>query len=134
MGCVMAWGGETGPRARAVAGAIAAAGRRAAASDLAHRTEKLRRILAAWAVAEVAPGRLLPWLAVAFGFGAVLYLDADTEPRLWAAAGAAAVTFALAVLARHRPLAFPVIAGVAGIAAGFAIATAQTARIAHPVL
>ena len=130
----MAWGGETGPRARAVAGAIAAAGRRAATSDLAHRADRLREILAAWAIAEVAPGRLLPWLAVAFGFGAVLYLDADTEPRLWAAVGAAAVTIVLAFTARQRPIAFPLIAGVAGIAAGFAVSTAQTARIAHPVL
>ena len=130
----MAWGGETRPRARAVAGAIAAGGRRAASGDLAQRADRLRQVLAAWAVAEVAPGRLLPWLAVAFGFGAVLYLDADTEPRIWAAAAAAAVTIALACLARHRPVAFPLIAGIAGIAAGFAVATAQTARIAHPVL
>src|SRR6185437_8709034 len=131
----MAWGGA-GPRARvvAVAGAVAAAGRRAVPGELAHRADRLRQVLADWAVAEVAPGRLLPWLAVAFGFGAVLYLDADTEPRLWAAVAAAGVTIALTFLARHRPIAFPLIAGVAGIAAGFAVAAAQTARIAHPVL
>lgn len=131
----MAWGGA-GPRAPvvAVAGAVAAAGRRAVPGELAHRADRVRQVLADWAVAEVAPGRLLPWLAVAFGFGAVLYLDADTEPRLWAAVAAAGVTIALAFLARHRPIAFPLIAGVAGIAAGFAVATAQTARIAHPVL
>ncbi|MGN6572575.1 MAG: ComEC/Rec2 family competence protein, partial [Pseudolabrys sp.] len=116
----MARGEETGPRARAVAGAIAAAGRRATSGDLAHRADRLRQVVAAWAVAEVAPGRLLPWLAVAFGFGAVLYLDADTEPRLWAAAPAAAVAIVLAVVARHRPIALPFIAGIAGIAAGFA--------------
>ena len=33
-----------------------------------------------------------------------------------------------------RPIAFPVLLGLAGVAAGFAVATAQTARIAHPVL
>jgi competence protein ComEC len=131
----MARGGDIGPRTRAVAGVIAA-GRRAgiASSDLAHRSESLRKIVADWALAEVAPGRLLPWLAVAFGFGAVLYLAADTEPALWAAAIAALVTSALAFLARERPRAFPLSLGLAGIAAGFAVATAQTARIAHPVL
>ena len=130
----MAWGGEAGPRARAVAGAIATAGRRATSGEAAHRADRLRQRIAAWALTEVAPGRLLPWLAVAFGFGAVLYLDADTEPRLWAAASAAVATIALAVLARNRPIAFPVRAGVAGIAVGFAVSVAQTARIAHPVL
>ncbi|HEY5278861.1 MAG TPA: ComEC/Rec2 family competence protein [Pseudolabrys sp.] len=130
----MAWSGETGPRARAAAGAIAAVGRRAASSELALRTDRLRKVLAQWAAAEVAPGRLLPWLAVAFGFGAVLYLDADTEPQLWAAGCAAIVAMGLAVLARQRPFAFPLLLGVAGIVGGFAISTAQTARIAHPVL
>ena len=133
----MAWdGGAAGPRTRAVAGAIAAAGRRAAVAsgDLTARSEKLRQLLSQWALAEVAPGRLLPWLAVAFGCGAVLYLAADTEPKLWAATAAALVGAALAVLARHRPIAFPVLLGLAGVAAGFAVATAQTARIAHPVL
>ncbi|HWE77758.1 MAG TPA: ComEC/Rec2 family competence protein [Pseudolabrys sp.] len=85
-------------------------------------------------MAEVAPGRLLPWLAVAFGFGAVLYLAADTEPALWAAVPAALVTGALAFLGRQRAFAFPLLLGLAGVAAGFAVATAQTARIAHPVL
>ena len=90
----MAWdGGAAGPRTRAAAGAIAAAGRRAAVAsgDLTARSEKLRQLLSQWALAEVAPGRLLPWLAVAFGCGAVLYLAADTEPKLWAATAAALV-------------------------------------------
>jgi len=130
----MAWGGEAGPRARAVAGAIAAVGRRAAPGALAHRSDRLGRLLAAWTAAELAPGRLLPWLAVAFGLGAVLYLAADSEPQLWAVAGAALIACSLAALARQRPVAFPLLLGIAGIAAGFAVATAQTARIAHPVL
>ncbi|HEV2630449.1 MAG TPA: ComEC/Rec2 family competence protein [Pseudolabrys sp.] len=131
----MAWGGDTDPRTRAVAGVIAA-GRRAgvASGDFARRSETLRKLVADWALAEVAPGRLLPWLAVAFGFGAVLYLAADTEPALWAATPAALVAVALAFLARQRPLAFPLLLGFAGITAGFAVATMQTARIAHPVL
>src|SRR5262245_25877003 len=42
--------------------------------------------LRSWALADVAPGRLVPWLAVAFGFGVVLYFTAEHEPALWAAA------------------------------------------------
>jgi len=131
----MARGGDTGPRVRAVAGVIAA-GRRAgvASGNLAQSSESLKKLVAAWALAEVAPGRLFPWLAVAFGFGAVLYLDADTEPAMWAAAVAALVLTALAVLARHHAPLFPPLLGLAAIAVGFAVATAQTARIAHPVL
>ena len=34
----------------------------------------LRGLLSEWAVAEVAPGRLMPWLPVAFGFGIVALL------------------------------------------------------------
>ncbi len=39
-----------------------------------------------------------------------------------------------AILARHRPVAFPVALGCATMAAGFATATIKTAIIAHPVL
>jgi competence protein ComEC len=60
-------------------------------------------LLAQWALAEVAPGRLVPWLEVAFGLGIVGYFTADREPTWWAAEG-------------------------------FAVATLQTLRIAHPVL
>jgi hypothetical protein len=34
-----------------------------------------------WAVQEVAAGRLLPWFAVSFGAGIVLYFTADTSQR-----------------------------------------------------
>ena len=34
--------------------------------------------------AEVAPGRLMPWLPVAFGTGIVFYFSADREPAWWA--------------------------------------------------
>jgi hypothetical protein len=36
---------------------------------------------------ELAVGRLLPWLAVAYGFGIVLYFTAERAPR-WSAATA----------------------------------------------
>ena len=51
-------------------------------------TDRFRQLIAQWAVAEVAPGRLLPWLPVVFGFGIVLYFTADREPAWWAAASA----------------------------------------------
>ncbi len=41
--------------------------------------------LRAWALADVAPGRLVPWLAIAFGVGIIIYFTADREPELWAA-------------------------------------------------
>ena len=85
-------------------------------------------------MAEVAPGRLLPWLPVAFGLGIVLYFTADREPAVWAAAGVAVATIALVVALRRSTLGFPLMLAVAAVATGFAVATLHTARIAHPVL
>jgi competence protein ComEC len=87
-----------------------------------------------WALAEVAPGRLVPWLAIAFGIGTILYFTADQEPSPWAAAAALAAASAVAVLARRRPIAFPLLLAVATVAAGFAAGTFKRARIDHPVL
>ncbi len=94
----------------------------------------LRGLLSEWVVAEVAPGRLMPWLPVAFGFGIVAYFSADREPAWWAAVALAIAGVVLTVLARHRPIGFPLVLGLATIAAGFATATLQTVRIAHPIL
>ena len=79
--------------------------------QLAERSAGLRRLLSEWALAEVAPGRLVPWLAVAFGFGIVLYFTADREPAWWAALGLAAVTSIIAVMARRRVFGFPLALG-----------------------
>jgi competence protein ComEC len=87
-----------------------------------------------WTAAEVGPGRLMPWLPVAFGAGIALYFTAETEPSLVAALIAALFCAVLAFLARTRPVAFPLLLGVAALAAGFATATWRTAHIAHPVL
>ena len=87
-----------------------------------------------WAVIEVGAGRLLPWFAVAFGTGIVLYFTADHEPAIWAAAAAAVAAIIVAVLLRHRPVGFVVSLGFLAIAAGFAVATLKTALIDHPVL
>jgi competence protein ComEC len=51
-------------------------------ADLAYAAgERIR----AWLAAEVAPGRLMPWLPVAFGSGVVVYFSAEREPAWWAA-------------------------------------------------
>jgi competence protein ComEC len=90
--------------------------------------------LRAWALADTAAGRLMPWLAVAFGCGILLYFTAEQEPKLWAVALLATATIAGAVSARHRPVGFPVLLGLAALALGFAGATAKRALIAHPVV
>ena len=66
--------------------------------------ERLRN----WAIADTGPGRLLPWLPVAFGLGIALYFAADREPAWWAGSGLAAVCCIIAIAARHRPIAFPI--------------------------
>ncbi|MBC7584499.1 MAG: ComEC family competence protein [Tardiphaga sp.] len=89
--------------------------------------------LQAWARAEAGPGRLLPWVPVAFGAGIALYFAAEHEPVAWVAASTAAVLAIAAFLSRRQKW-FPLIVMLAAIAAGFAIATLKTARIAHAVL
>ena len=87
-----------------------------------------------WAVIEVGAGRLLPWFAVAFGTGIVLYFTADHEPEIWAASAVAVAAVIVAVLLRHRPVGFVVSLGFLAIAMGFTVATLKTALIDHPVL
>jgi hypothetical protein len=65
-----------------------AAGRRPALAwpeNLAGFARRLAQRIREWMLAEVAPGRLVPWLAIAFGCGIVVYFTADREPELWAA-------------------------------------------------
>ncbi|HEX3506372.1 MAG TPA: ComEC/Rec2 family competence protein [Xanthobacteraceae bacterium] len=87
-----------------------------------------------WAAEEVAAAHLLPWLAVAFGFGIVLYFTAEHEPAWWAGTGVAIATAACAVMLRRHLVAFVIALLVFAMAAGFAVATIKTALIAHPVL
>ena len=78
-------------RAKALAAAVDAARRRAGLAlpeGVAAAADRLSRGAADWIAAELAPGRLAPWLPVAFGFGIVLYFTADREPALWAALAA----------------------------------------------
>jgi competence protein ComEC len=88
----------------------------------------------AWVTVEVGPGRLVPWLAIAFGCGIAIYFAVDREPAPWAAGLLLAATVAATVLARRRPFAFPLALGAAALAAGLATATTKRAIIAHPVL
>jgi len=89
--------------------------------------------LRGWARAEAGAGRLLPWVPVAFGTGIAFYFAADHEPVL-AVAAVLAIGLCLAALLLRRYKVFPVVVMLAAAAAGFAVATWKTARIAHPVL
>jgi len=91
-------------------------------------------LLRRWAAAEVAPGRLLPWLPVGFGLGIALYFTAEREPVWWVAAAVAAIAIACAYLARARPVAFPAALAGAAIASGFATATVKSRLVDHAVL
>src|SRR5215471_11161898 len=95
---------------------------------------RLGHCLRTWALAEIGAGRLVPWLAVGFGTGIVLYFTADREPTTWGAALAAVAAIGAAVAARRRPIGFPVTLAIAVIASGFATATLKRAIIAHPVI
>lgn len=115
----------------------AAAGRRPALAwpdGLAGLARGAAERARAWAAIEVGPGRLVPWLAIAFGCGIAIYFAIDREPAPWAAGLLLAAAVAATVLVRHRPLAFPLALGAAALAAGLATATVKRAIIAHPVL
>src|SRR5882724_3075002 len=136
------WGGDIrgGSRGRGASGVQTWDGearrRRAIAAvsrwpDLGRATvERLRD----WAIAETNPGRLLPWLPVAFGLGIAIYFAAEREPVWWAAAALAVVCIGATILARRHAIAFPALLAVATVAAGFALATLKTVQVAHPVL
>jgi competence protein ComEC len=97
-------------------------------------TETFAARLRGFAVAEAIPGRLLPWLSVAFGFGIAIYFTAEREPAWWAAVALTVLCAGLAVLARRRPIVFPAALAFATAAAGFATATLKSIHIAHPIL
>ena len=87
-----------------------------------------------WAAQEIAAGRLLPWLVVAYGFGVVIYFTAEHEPVWQVAAGTAVACAFGAFLLRRHLTAFVVALFITSIACGFAVATIKTASIAHPIL
>jgi competence protein ComEC len=70
-------------RAGAKAGVVDSARKRAGVvlpDWLDERTAGLGRLVSQWVLSEVAPGRLVPWLAVAFGSSIVLYFTVGREP------------------------------------------------------
>jgi competence protein ComEC len=123
-----------GGRARTWPEASAAWARRAFPLPALHWGEIAGHRLRLWLSADAAPGRLVPWLAIAYGFGIVLYFTADREPALWAGIASACAGAAITFLVRARPVAFPVALGITVIACGFATGTLRGSYVAHPVL
>jgi competence protein ComEC len=126
-----------GGRAQAGVQEVAAAARRAAprwSGVAANLIDHLLTRLTGWAQAETGPGRLMPWIPAAFGCGLAGYFAAEREPVLWAPLALLAAATCCAVLTRLRPVAFAVSIALAASAAGFAVATAKSARIAHEIL
>jgi competence protein ComEC len=76
----------------------------------------------------------LPWFAVAYGGGIVLYFTAEREPALWAGAALAGLSTLAALLLRRRTVAHVVALGALALCLGFAVATFKTSLIDHPVL
>lgn len=87
-----------------------------------------------WLAEEVAPGRLIPWLPIAFASGILVYFAAQHEPIVIPAPALALALILAAILARARPVAFPLLVAAAAACAGFATITIKSALIAHPVL
>jgi competence protein ComEC len=87
-----------------------------------------------WATTDTAPGRLIPWLAIAFAVGIATYFSASREPAWWAACGLAAFLIVLTFLVRGRPIAFPAMLALTVAAIGFAVPTLKSLKVAHPVL
>src|SRR5262245_25758258 len=86
--------GRSRGRAEAWRPWIAAGGRPALAwpQGLVNFARRVAQRLHEWAAVEVAPGRLVPWLAIAFGCGTIIYFAVEREPALWAAAVLVATT------------------------------------------
>jgi competence protein ComEC len=84
--------------------------------------------------AETAPGRLVPWMPIAFGLGVVVYFAAEREPSWIAAIGLAAAAVVVGFFARRHAVAFAGAILIATAAIGFAVSSFKAALIAHPVL
>lgn len=104
------------------------------ASRFLYAFHPLSRLLAAFVAAEAGPGRLMPWLPVAFGAGIACYFALPGEPGLAPALAVAAVLLLTSVLLRRRAAPFLAAAFAAAIACGFAVATLRTVMVGHTVL
>jgi competence protein ComEC len=126
-----------GPRASAevIAGVWEGAqGVRRAAAAL--RGQGLLSVLRLWLSQEEDGRRLFLWLPVAYGVGVLIYFSADSEPSLWAAIAAAAVSAFAAALFRRRGHigAFRIAMAVACLTGGFTTCCIKTWHVAAPVL
>lgn len=110
-----------------------AGSRLAGPSLLLQKTRLLQRWLRTLILAEAAQAQLLPWIAVAFGVGIVLYFAADREPVLAIIIPVAVLAGGVAFLAR-RSRVFSIAIIIAALFAGFAVATVRTAIVRHEVL
>ncbi|HET9716366.1 MAG TPA: ComEC/Rec2 family competence protein [Pseudolabrys sp.] len=101
---------------------------------LARLARRLRGLLREWISAEIAPGRLMPWVPVALGIGILFYFEVGGEPAASATIAAAIGCILLAFAARRRPFGFAAATALASVAVGFSIATLHTLLLDHPVL
>jgi competence protein ComEC len=124
------------PHAQARAAALALGGvRRAAGQRWPLPTlGALAGRLAAALARELDDRRGFLFLPIGVAAGAGLYFGAPHEPLPYVALLPAAIFAVLAVWAREKPFAFHLFALLAAIAAGFALASLQVQRMAHPVL
>jgi competence protein ComEC len=121
-------------QAKAIA-AVLGGSSRPIASGLPWLTlDDVRSRLHHWFALEIERGRAFLFLPVAFGTGILLYFAAPDEPTLAAPVIALALAVVLAFRLRERHIPFLVAVGAAAVAAGFAVAAARTALLAHPIL
>ncbi|MGA3302700.1 MAG: ComEC/Rec2 family competence protein [Methylovirgula sp.] len=83
---------------------------------------------------EIAERRFFLWLPVAAGAGVVCSIYADHEPSLIFVGIGLLVSGAIAVLLRHRPLAFAISLAIFALFLGFASAGWRAQSVAAPVL
>ncbi|NIX77159.1 ComEC/Rec2 family competence protein [Microvirga terricola] len=117
------------PRSAARALALPLAGQMALDWRLFQGREWLARNLAL----EIEQRRLFPWIAVCFGFGIILFFQAE-RPALWAPLGAFIACAAIAVLVRRSLVALAVMTGLAAAFGGFSAGVIRERSVAAPVL
>ena len=78
-----------------------------------------RAPVAGWLSLELERRTPLPWIAVAFGLGILLFFQAEGRPALWAPVAGFLLATAAAVALRGRVLAFGIAVGCAAVFAGF---------------
>src|SRR3954468_20330652 len=83
------------------------------ARDLSRVLEIFLQRLRQWAIADTGPGRLVPWLPIAFGLGIAFYFSAQREPVWWAGLSLAVIAVVSAFVLRTRPVAFPIALAIA---------------------